>query len=413
MAQPVQGLQQGLVFFGEVEPDDVLHILLEEGGAGYGGDPHLPGHLLAELHVGLAPFQVGANIRQDEVGALGIGEGDADIAQPVGEELLHVGVVGPKLLIIAVRHLQTGHGGLHQRGGSAHGVEIVVLLDLVHNGLGRNGVANAPAGDGIGLGQGGAGDGPLPHAGHVAHIAVLVRGVDDVLIHLVHNGVHVVLDAQAGNQLQLLLGKHLAAGVGGVADEDGLGVLFEGILQHVGVEVELRRHQRHIDGLAVGEEDLGVVVLKIGGEQHHLVPGVGEGKDGVHHGLGGADGYHHLSVRINVPAHKTLALFGQSPAEVGGTHGNRVLVGALIAHLGQTVHQRLGGIKVGKALGQVDGVVGDGDTGHPADDRVGKILGLAAHGLHISLPLSVHPGYPALPGARGASRSLPAERPAA
>ena len=41
--------------------------------------------------------------------------------------------MGAELLIVAVGHLQAHHGGLHQRGGGAHGVEVVVLLDAVQS----------------------------------------------------------------------------------------------------------------------------------------------------------------------------------------------------------------------------------------------------------------------------------------
>ena len=79
MAQTVQSLVKGLVLFGEMDADDVLNVLLEEGRAGDAGYAYLPGHFLAELHVGLALLQVGADVRQDKIRALRIGEGDADV----------------------------------------------------------------------------------------------------------------------------------------------------------------------------------------------------------------------------------------------------------------------------------------------------------------------------------------------
>ena len=209
-----------------------------------------------------------------------------------------------------------------------------------------------------------------------------VSVVDDVLVDLVHDGVYVVLDAQIRDDLQLIIGEHLAAGVGGVADEDGLGTLAEGVLQHIGVKPEGRGDQRHKDGLAVSHNRLGVVVLKIGGENDDLVPGVGEGEDGVHHGLGGADGHDDLPVRVQPAAHEAAALPGQGRAEVGRAHGDGVLVGALVAHLRQPVHHLLGGIEVGESLGQIDGPHVHGDAGHPADDGVCEEPVLSAHFLH-------------------------------
>ncbi len=270
--------------------------------------------------------------------------------------------------------------------GGAHGVEVVELLDPVHQMLGGDGVAQPPAGDGVGLGQGAAGYRPLPHAGQGAHIDVLMAVVDDVLVYLVHDGVDVILDAQVRDELKLFIGKHLAAGVGGVADQDGLGPLLEGILQHVGVKVEGGGDQGHEDGLAVGHDGLGPVVFKVGGEHDDLIPRVGEGEDGIHHGLGGADGDHHIGFRVQVQAHEMAALFGQGLAEVGGAHGDGILMGADGAHLGQPVGHGLGRVEIREALGQVDGAAGQGNTGHTADDGVGKLFCLSADFLHNGIP---------------------------
>ena len=58
-----------------------------------------------------------------------------------------------ELLIIAVRHIEAHNGGFHQRRRRTDGIEVVVLLDAVHDGLRRDGVAEPPAGDGIRLGK--------------------------------------------------------------------------------------------------------------------------------------------------------------------------------------------------------------------------------------------------------------------
>ena len=365
-----------------MDPDDVVDVLLEEGGAGHAGHAHLPGHFLAELHVGLAGLQVLADVGQHEVSALGIRILDADVVQALGEQGLHVGVMGAEFLVVAIRHLQARNGGLHQHGGGAHGVEVVELLDPIHQMLGGNGIAQPPAGDGIGLGQGAAGYRPLPHAGQGAHIDVLMGGVNDVLVHLVHDHVGVIADGHIPDELELLLGKHLAAGVGGVADQNGLCSLLEGILQHVGVKVEGGGDQGHEDGLAVRHDGLGPVVFKVGGEHDDLIPRVGEGENGIHHGLGGADGDHHIGVRVQVQAHEMAAFFGQGLAEVGGAHGNGILMGADGADLGQPVGDGLGRIEIRIALGQVDGAAGQGNAGHTADDGIGKLLCFTADVLH-------------------------------
>ena len=137
---------------------------------------------------------------------------------------------------------------------------------------------------------------------------MLVGGVDDVLIDLVHDGVDVIFDAEVGDGLELVVGEDLAAGVGGVADQDGLAAGLENILDVVGVEVKRRGLEGDEHRLAVSHDGLGAVVFKVGGEHGDLVAGVGEGKDGVHHGLGGADGDDHVGLGIEGQSHEPAGL---------------------------------------------------------------------------------------------------------
>ena len=196
-----------------------------------------------------------------------------------------------------------------------------------------------------------------------------------MLVHLVGNDVGVVLLGQIRDDLQLLPGEHPAAGVGGVAQHQRLGMLAEGVLQHLRVEGEGGGHQRYIDGLGAGEDGVSAVVLIEGGEHDDLVTGIGDGHHGAHHSLGGAAGGHDLAIGVDGAAHVMALLFRQRLPEVLSAPGDGVLVGAFVGHLRQTVQNGLGRVKVGEALGQVHGVVLQGDPGHPADDGVGKAGG--------------------------------------
>ena len=98
--QTVQSFVEGVVLLGEMDADDVTHILFEEGRAGNTGHTYLGGHFLTELYVGLTGLHVGADVGQHEISALRIGVGDADAVQTLGKQLLHVSVVIAKLLII-------------------------------------------------------------------------------------------------------------------------------------------------------------------------------------------------------------------------------------------------------------------------------------------------------------------------
>ncbi len=307
--------------------------------------------------------------------------GDVQIVQTPQEQLLLVGVLGHQTIVVVLAELQTGDHRLLERRGSAHSQEVVDLLGPLNDLRRGDEIAQTPAGDGVGLGQGGAGDGPLPHPRQGAEVGVLVGGEDDVLVDLVSDDVGVIFGGQISNDQQLLPGEHTAAGVGGVAEDHGLGMLTESGLQLIHIEGERRGMQRHVDGLRTGENGVGAVVLIEGGEHHHLVAGVHHGHHGTHHGLGGAAGDHDLTVGVDLPAHEAGLFFGQGLPEVLGAPGDGVLVGAGEGHLRQTVSDLLRRGEVGETLGEVHRVVFHGDAGHPADDGIGKAACAVREGL--------------------------------
>ena len=88
-----------------------------------------------------------------------------DAVESLTEQVALGGVEVEDLIVIAVVEVEGGDDGLLQGSGSAHREEVVDLLDALGN-LGRgDGVAQAPTGDGVGLGQRAAADGALEHAG--------------------------------------------------------------------------------------------------------------------------------------------------------------------------------------------------------------------------------------------------------
>jgi hypothetical protein len=136
------------------------------------------------------------------------------------------------------------------------------------------------------------------------------------------------------------------------------------------------------DGLAVGHDGLRAVVFKVRGEDDDLVAGIREREDRVDHGLGRADRDDDLGLGVERPAHEAAALFAHGAAEIRRAHRDRVLVRAGVADHLEPVHERLGRVEVGEALGEVDGVVRNRDAGHPADDGVGEELAFSAGRLH-------------------------------
>ena len=277
-----------------------------------------------------------------------------DVVESLTEQVALGGVKVEDLIVIAVVEVEGGHDGLLQGSGGAHREEVVDLLDALGN-LGRgDGVAQAPTGDGVGLGQRAAADGALEHAGQRGHIDMLVGRIDDVLVDLVGDAVGVVLFAQVGDKGELLARKDLAAGVGRVAQDDCLGIVVaEGSLEHLAIEVERGRVERHIDGLGARENRVGTVVLVERREDNDLVSGVRNRHHGGHHGLGGAACDYDVLVGVDRHAHKVLLLGRERLAHGLGAPSDGVLV---IERLGvgrdgaEALEQPRRRIEVGEAL---------------------------------------------------------------
>ena len=299
-----------------------------------------------------------------------------DAIEPLAEQVAFGGVEVEDLIVIAVVEVEGGDNGFLQGSGGTHGEKVVDLLDALGD-LGRgDGVAQTPAGDGVRLRQRAAADGSLEHAGQRGHVDVLMGRVDDVLVDFVGDAVRVVLFAQVGDKGELFARKDLAAGVGRVAQDDGLGVVVaEGSLERLAVKVECGRVERHIDGLGTRENGVSAVVLVERREDDDLVSGVRNRHHGGHHGLGGAAGDHDILVGVDRHAHKVLLFGGERLAHGLGAPGNGVLV---VERLGvggdgaQAVEQLRRRIEVGEALREIDGIVLIGDACHAADDRIGK-----------------------------------------
>ncbi len=128
----------------------------------------------------------------------------------------------------------------------------------------------------------------------------MIRREDDVLVDLVGDHVRVVLVAQTADEQQLFLGKDLAAGIRGVADDDRLGVLAERVFQaHCGRKSNVGGNKRHENRIRAGENGIRAVVFIERGEHDDLVAGVADGHHGAHHRLGAAAGDEDLGIRID------------------------------------------------------------------------------------------------------------------
>ena len=354
----------------------MVHRFPEEAGTRHSCHADLPDHPLAEFQIcpslKLRQSEKFRNVDHHKIGPLRHIVLQAHTVQPGKKVVALFCVKGLQVFVVACRQFQTGHSGFLQRCSRTHRKEIVHLAGTLDHLCRADEIAQTPACNGVGLGERVAGDGMFKHAGQACHADMLCRSVDDMLVHLIcyHKGI--VLDCKGGNGLQLVPAEHLAARVGGVAQDQCLGSLGKALFDQRDIKLIGGRHQRDIDRLRTRKDGVCAIVLVERRKDHHLVAGVADGHHGRHHGLGAAAGHADLGVGVHSVVQGGAGLFGQRLAEVLCTKGHSVLVRAGIGCPCQRVQQLLRRVKIRKTLRQVDGVILIIDAGHAADDRIRK-----------------------------------------
>ncbi len=117
------------------------------------------------------------------------------------------------------------------------------------------------------------------------------HAVGEAVVYLVGDDDEVASGGQVGDLGQVLAGHLGAGGVGGVAQEDGLGALRAVGFQVVGADAEVVLHAGGDgDEGAAGELAGGQVGHVVGVGAEELVAGVEDGHEGQHEALGHADG---------------------------------------------------------------------------------------------------------------------------
>ena len=117
---------------------------------------------------------------------------------------------------------------------------------------------------------------------------------------------------------------------------------------------------------------IGPVVFVERLEQDHLVARVEHGQQGGDHAFGGAAADRDFALGIEFQAIGAPVLGGDGVAEGLGAPGDGVLIDVGGDGVGRGALQRGGRGEIGKALGQVDGAVAEGQAGHFADDGFGE-----------------------------------------
>ncbi len=193
-----------------------------------------------------------------------------------------------------------------------------------------------------------------------------------MLVDLVGDDEGVVLLCEVGNYQQLLTREHLAAWIRRVAEYERLGVLLESGFEHVRVEAEFGRIERHVYRLCAREYRISAVILVKRREHDDLVARIRHGHHRRHHSLGASAGDDYLAVGVDRTSHEAGLLLGECLAEVLRSPCNGILVEVLACDLGEAVEYLARGLEVGEALREVDRAVFIGNTRHTAYDGIGK-----------------------------------------
>ncbi len=90
---------------------------------------------------------------------------------------------------------------------------------------------------------------------------MLVRGIDDMLIHLISNHIAIVLDNDICYHLKFLASKDLAAWVRWITENQSLCAIPECILQQIGIEVKGWWNKRNINRFSTRQDGVSRIVL--------------------------------------------------------------------------------------------------------------------------------------------------------
>ena len=125
----------------------------------------------------------------------------ADFAQAIQEEFALLRIVLFQPVIVAVVKAKGRDGRFLQWRCGTDGQEIVDFAGNFDNLGAGDDVAKTPAGDGIGLGEGTAGNRALPHVRQRGKVDILVRLVDDMLVDFIGDDPGIVFFRQVGDNL--------------------------------------------------------------------------------------------------------------------------------------------------------------------------------------------------------------------
>ena len=274
-----------------------------------------------------------------------------DLIQPFYKEIPFLRVERLKIFVIFRSEIQPHCRRLLKGRRSPHRQKIMDFLGIFDHVLRPHQVSQSPPRDGISLGKRIAGDRPVIQSRKSCHHHMDIRLKNNMLVHFVCDDESVVFLRQRSNERQLLSGEHLSAGIGRIADDNGLRPLFKCLLQLFPVKIKLRRCQRDIDRICSRQNSVRRVIFIEGGKDNHLVSRIADRHHGGHHRLRSPAGHYDLLIRIDLPSNSSAVFSGNGLPDIVSSVGNAVLMGAFFCRSRQSVGDLLRRIKIRKTLG--------------------------------------------------------------
>jgi len=364
------GSIHGGVFFGETKAHEAWGIGCHiKCGHGDGNDANFDGEAFAK-GVDVTDAERG-HVDTDEVGAIGVDDGQVGLAQNVFEVEAPIGVFCGELLVVAVVFGlgQRYCGGLLHGGRGGKGDPLMGGPERLIERCRRHGPADFPAGDAERFADAVDADGAFPHARQAGKVDVLMMVVDEAVVDFVDHRQCIVVLAELGDVAELSVGEDFAGRVVGRIEQNEFGALRKGLRQ-IGLRIPpatvLGIGWVEADGQhgAAGHDDVGQVGVVGRLKDHHFVARIDERKHHVAEELGGATRNTDFGEGVDVVS---------SPASPGGRDGlaqtrqaghGCVLVEVGIDGSNGRLFDEIGASEIREALAEVDGLVLDGERTH-------------------------------------------------
>jgi hypothetical protein len=279
---------------------------------------------------------------------------------------------------------------LLERRGGADGEKVVDLADGLRGIRRGDSPAYAPTGDAIGLGHAVDDDGAIAHAVDARHGDVLGAVVEDMFVDFVGDAVGIPSYAKIANEFEFGASENFAGGIVRRVEDDGFCVRAERSAQFPFVEGPIGRPKFDEARSGAGKDCVRAVVFVEGFEDNDFVAGIDDGHHGRHHGFGrtAADG--EFALGIDGDTLGASKFVDDGVAQGLGAPGDGVLIDIVGDSLACCFFNFHGSGEIGKALGEIDGVVLEGEAGHFADDGFGELFGFG--GQHAAGDLG-HVGF--------------------